>query len=475
VEQNIDLSILVKDTPVTKITVSGIDIYIKIFFSFSCCKMMFKYHEEGDDYRLAFIKTIYHMYQNTTNNKSIDLTIEDFIKISDDNLLIILENILVQDIKVKTEYDKIESESPFEHFYNANEAILAETTKHISDSIGRISKKIELLNKPLLKSIDSAMSSIIVPEMNFHRMTSLVENIPKFNLPQWQSALINLPRTNYPEIISVIKNLPKPVFDIQEIVFPFQSMVKSLQLVNENLIKMLQSPLFEMTKNMESLFSSIDFSLLIYRKEWNEQRETLLKYGWFYSGEFPDDLIDEIHEKRETLTGENVDEIIVTYFRNDRCKALKDIVKQWKELPYFCNREIIFHEALVNHSRKYYNSSVTLLTVHTEGVITDFVRLNLEMPRYRVEKAIKDIKIALDENEIVSIYEYEVFNDVIERIEDAFTEGFKHSDPDKSSNKSRHKIAHGHAYEKESEVNSLKKFLYLNEIYHLFLLLNKQT
>lgn len=300
-EQNIDLSILVKDTPVTKITVSGIDIYIKIFFSFSCCKMMFKYHEEGDDYRLAFIKTIYHMYQNTTNNKSIDLTIEDFIKISDDNLLIILENILVQDIKVKTEYDKIESESPFERFYNANEAILAETTKHISDSIGRISKKIELLNKPLLKSIDSAMSSIIVPEMNFHRMTSLVENIPKFNLPQWQSALINLPRTNYPEIISVIKNLPKPVFDIQEIVFPFQSMVKSLQLVNENLIKMLQSPLFEMTKNMESLFSSIDFSLLIYRKEWNEQRETLLKYGWFYSGEFPDDLIDEIHEKKKLL------------------------------------------------------------------------------------------------------------------------------------------------------------------------------
>ena len=120
-------------------------------------------------------------------------------------------------------------------------------------------QKIELLNKPLLKSIDSAMSSIIVPEMNFHRMTSLVENIPKFNLPQWQSALINLPRTNYPEIISVIKNLPKPVFDIQEIVFPFQSMVKSLQLVNENLIKMLQSPLFEMTKIWNPCFLLLIF------------------------------------------------------------------------------------------------------------------------------------------------------------------------------------------------------------------------
>ena len=115
------------------------------------------------------------------------------------------------------------------------------------------------------------------------------------------------------------------------------------------------------------------------------------------------------------------------------------------------------------------------MTIHTEGVITDFVRLNMQEPRFRVKKAIDDIKRVLGENETVSIYEYEVFNDVIEKIEDAFTEGFSHADPDKSSNKSRDKIAHGHAYEKENEVNSLKKFLYLNKIYHLFLLLKEQT
>ena len=45
----------------------------------------------------------------------------------------------------------------------------------------------------------------------------------------------------------------------------------------------------------------------------------------------------------------------------------------------------------------------------------------------------------------------------------------------KKSNKSRDKIAHGHAYEKENEVNSLKTFLYLNKIYHLFLLLKEKT
>lgn len=74
--------------------------------------------------------------------------------------------------------------------------------------------------------------------------------------------------------------------------------------------------------------------------------------------------------------------------------------------------------------------------------------------------------------ENMSIYEYEVFNDVIERIEQAFNESFDCGNPDKTSNGSRHKIAHGHVYEKETEVNSLKHFLYMNELYHLFLLLS---
>ena len=93
---------------------------------------------------------------------------------------------------------------------------------------------------------------------------------------------------------------------------------------------------------------------------------------------------------------------------------------------------------------------------------------------YKVEKAIEDIKRELEKSNDVSIYEYEVFNDVIEQIEAAFTENFKHSNPDVTSNESRHKIAHGHAYQAESEGNSLKKFLYLNELYSLFLYLGKK-
>ena len=326
----------------------------------------------------------------------------------------------------------------------------------MSDTLVKMSRKFETLNKPLLTPIYNAMSNIIVPTLDFHRMTTAIDNIPQFDFSQLQSAITSLPNINYPEIASVLANIPKPVFDIQGIVEPLQSMFESTRLVNENVMKTLQTPLLQMAESMQSLFSSID-------------------YGWFYSVEFPEDLMNEIHEKRDSLTIEDVDKIIVNYFRKDRCNALKHIVKQWDGLSYFTNREIIFHEALVNHSRKYYNSSVTLLTVHTEGVITDFVRVNMQQPRFHVKKAIDDIKKVLGENETVSIYEYEVFNDVIEKIEDAFTEGFSHADPDKSSNKSRDKIAHGHAYEKENEVNSLKKFLYLNEIYHLFILLKEQT
>lgn len=474
-ENKNSLSAFMKDVPEMKVAVSGTEIYIRLFFSLTCCEIMFEQYEQSADYRFAFINAVYHMYQKTNNNKSIDLTIDNFQKISEETLLLILESIIEQDIKVKTEYERIKSELPYERFYNANKNVLNEATKHMSDSLEKMSKTFETLNKPLFTPIYNAISNIIVPTVDFHRMTTAINNIPQFDFSQLQLALTSLPKINYPEIASVLAKIPKPVFNIQGIVEPLQSMLESTRLVNENMIETLQTPLLQMAEKMQSLFSSIDFSMLIYRKKWSEQRETLLKYGWFYSDEFPENLMNEIHEKRESLTVEDVDKIIVNYFRENKCKALKQIVKQWSGLSYFTNREIIFHEALVNHSRKYYNSSVTLLTVHTEGVITDFVRVNMQKPRFRVKKAIDDIKKVLGENETVSIYEYEVFNDVIEKIEDAFTEGFNHADPDMSSNKSRDKIAHGHAYEKENEVNSLKKFLYLNEIYHLFLLLKEQT
>ena len=46
----------------------------------------------------------------------------------------------------------------------------------------------------------------------------------------------------------------------------------------------------------------IDFSLLTYRREWNKGRETLLEYGWFYSSELPEEVVNHIYENRKSIS-----------------------------------------------------------------------------------------------------------------------------------------------------------------------------
>ena len=104
--------------------------------------------------------------------------------------------------------------------------------------------------------------------------------------------------------------------------------------------------------------------------------------------------------------------------------------------------------------------------MHTEDVTSDFVRADFKPPRYHITRAIPDIQEKLEKTEDISIYEYDGFNDVIQKIEQAFTEGFDCANPDKTSNASRAEIAHGHANEKETAANSLKHFRYLSEISH---------
>lgn len=463
----IDLVELKNNSPLIKIVLAETEVQIQVFFSMNCCEIFFNRHEQGDSFRTAFAKSVFHMYKQGKDSEDV-FTENDFIGIADTDLILILNEILAQDNKVKLEYEKIDCVDVYEKFFTANKAVLKSATAGISKSLERMSRTFELLNKPLITSINSAISNIVIPTESLSGLTSTVSKMPYYDFSSFQSVLDNIPKVQFPELAAVLSNIPKPIFDIQAIVSPLQNMMENFYTVNENLAQTLSAPLLQMAEATRKVMSSIDFSLLIYRKEWSEQRETLLRYGWFYSDELPEELVNNIHMKREELSIEDVDKMIVAYFRQNKCEALKKIVKLWETLHYFHCRERIFHEALVNHSRKYFNSSVTLLTIHTEGVITDFVRTSLKNPRFKVEKAIEDIKKELDENEDVSIYEFEVYSDVIERIEEAFNENFKCSDPDAASNKSRHKIAHGHAYEIENEVNSLKRFLYLNEIHCLF-------
>ena len=228
---------------------------------------------------------------------------------------------------------------------------------------------------------------------------------------------------------------------------------------------------------LSSAFSQIDFSKfygiadsLNYIKDFEDKNEMLKSFGWFYVSELPEELVDAIYEQQNEITQEEVDALIVQHFRNNKCAELKQIVNSWANLPYYESRKHVFHEAQVCHSRRSFNAATTLISLHFEGVVTDFVRCRINQPTYRVDKALKQISDLTNDLSLstMSFRDWIVCSYVLECIDQAFTTNFSPADPDNCPNNSRHKIAHGHAIAKETEANSLRRFLFMNELYKLF-------
>ena len=98
---------------------------------------------------------------------------------------------------------------------------------------------------------------------------------------------------------------------------------------------------------------------------------------------------------------------------------------------------------------------------------------NVLLNKYLVGVALLAYINDMTMNEL-SLGDWRIYDTVIKRIQAAFNEQFECANPDKASNRSRDKIAHGHVVEAETEVNSLKQFFYLNEIYRLFTMLDEK-
>ena len=265
---------------------------------------------------------------------------------------------------------------------------------------------------------------------------------------------------------SIINSIPK--YNFADAISPF---IQRLAEVQTSFAPYYQSAV----EHMSNALSSIDFSMMSYHREWNEKHDFLITHGWFYLNELPDEIIDEIYSQKETITSDYINTLICSHFRDNKCTALKKIVKTWQKSPYFKIRGHIFHQALVNHSRRYYNTAITLLTIHTEGVLTDFMRLKLQAPRFKAKKAIMEIRDTIGDMPLsaLSLSDWRIYDEILEKILLSFTEGFDHANPDNASNSSRDKIAHGHVLDTETEVNSLKRFFYLNEVFRLLSSLDK--
>lgn len=461
-----------KSKHIIKCEVSGKEVDIDVFFSIKCLEMLSDYYKKNNTYKESFAKVSFYMYSITDMpNFERTISLEDFLKAKEDELQKIISSILSQDESLSKEYNNLEYEDVFERFYIANENIL----KNVMKLIVKPLKQFNNMTFPHITTFDRIaqqqamiMKSAQFPNLNsFYNVSLVLQKQATCITEHFKPFEINYdrisPKFDFPQLKTVLDNIHKIAFDISDVLSPAIQQIAEMQ---DEIRNQLQDAINTLAKPL----SSIDFSLLTYHFEWSEKHDLLVKFGWFYLNELPDKIINMIYEKRDTITGEEVDFIIISYFRDNRCVNLKQVVKKWSSSRYFKSRERIFHEALVNHSRKYFNSSTTLLVLHTEGVITDFVRIGLQTPRFKSQQAVMDITACLNDMpmNMLNLSDWQVYNFVFERILEAFKEKFELSNPDGASNSSRHKIAHGHSVEEETEINSLKRFLYLNEVYRLF-------
>ena len=457
--------LLVKSKYLKPFTISGKKVEINTFFSINCLEKFNDYYARSKDYRTAFSMLAFYMYQNTDiDDVKITLTETDFIDASNEELEAVLLSILGEDRHLREEFDHIQTEDLFERFYKANNNL-------INNALEPITKGLINFTKAISNPDSSAISSMLDNYRSMVQSMELpaVENMNSFAKNYFKgmdfSSFESITKFNSQALQSIVDGAKRINFNLDEIIKP---LIPPLEHINASLAPFLSA--------LSDLSSSLDFSLLKYHHEWSEKHDLLVEFGWFYLNALSTEVIDEIFDRKETITKAEVDELISQEFRENRCEKLKMIVSSWNDRPYFQSRRHIFHEALINHSRHYYNTSTTLLSLHTEGIITDFMRISLQTPKFYAMNAVKDITDYLDELPMSSIHisDYYIYSEVLERISFAFVEQFDCANPDVTSNNSRHKIAHGHALEVETEVNSLKHFLYLNELYRLLSFIDNQ-
>ena len=225
--------------------------------------------------------------------------------------------------------------------------------------------------------------------------------------------------------------------------------------------------------------------LPIYEKFCEERHNALVKFGWFEGFGVPYYIANEIADHLDAMTQEKADAIIMDYFKNNNYAELIKMVARWELSPRLNTRKHIFDEAVASHIQERYYSSATLLAVHIEGIVADYIRCE-KTARFKLEGMINDLKQHLNRNldrvNFPKIDQRLLF----EFLEDVYNTRFWHEDPslikdpdknngafEASHNLSRNKIAHGHVIIGLTEADSLKCFLYIHELFHLFVELDR--
>lgn len=101
---------------------------------------------------------------------------------------------------------------------------------------------------------------------------------------------------------------------------------------------------------------------------------TLRRYHWWYLPVMPRSLVTEVAQMAERGEGRRVSARICEYYRANRHKALRQLVRSWDDVPYFAARKKIFEACVRAHTRKEYVLSVPALLPHIEGIALEFLQ-----------------------------------------------------------------------------------------------------
>jgi len=180
-----------------------------------------------------------------------------------------------------------------------------------------------------------------------------------------------------------------------------------------------------------------------------ERLHYLAKHGWLYTS-ISDGIVEEWKNKKRDE--QSIGEYVIEFFRKDDFHNLKTLVQGWKNIKGFDCRQQIFNEALDVHKAKCFNASITLMAVHTEGVISDFAQTIHGSFRWRISKAINDIREhlkstdmgkTLSQSEISPFYFFNILR-VLEDMKEIFEGNFNKDNPNATPDYNRNKIAHGY-------------------------------
>lgn len=191
----------------------------------------------------------------------------------------------------------------------------------------------------------------------------------------------------------------------------------------------------------------------------NKKAKNMLRFGWWFITSLSIEIINGIYANKETLKQQDVDEIICDYYKSDDYKELQGLISEWNELEYFNKWAKKIKDAFYAHKLGMYSLSVPVWALMIEGVIRDFMRDVYGVTAFKFSNLYINFKEKA--KEVDGFIVNYTFNCM-----DSFYVRFNPEKPDGVHDFSRHKIFHGQAINYDSEINSLKLMLYLDELFY---------